>query len=163
IINFNDIMAREVMVPRTDAFMVDINDPDSENIDRILAQPYSRVPVYREDKDVIVGILHIKNILQKAHTTGFDHLKLADIMTEPMCVPETVNINELLLEMQKTHQQMAILLDEYGGVVGLATIEDLIEEIVGEIDDESDATETLFTKVNDHRYVIAGKMPLSDF
>ncbi|MFD1411093.1 hemolysin family protein [Lapidilactobacillus gannanensis] len=163
IINFNDIMAREVMVPRTDAFMVDINDPDSDNIDRILAQPYSRVPVYQEDKDVIVGILHIKNILQKAHSTGFDHLKLADIMTAPMFVPETVNINELLLEMQKTHQQMAILLDEYGGVVGLATIEDLIEEIVGEIDDESDATETLFTKVNDHRYVIAGKMPLSDF
>ncbi|WP_261806260.1 hemolysin family protein [Lapidilactobacillus luobeiensis] len=163
IINFNDIMAREVMVPRTDAFMIDINDTDSENIDLILDQPYSRVPVYREDKDIVVGVLHIKKILQQAREVGFDNLKLAEIMTQPLFVPETITINELLLEMQKTHQQMAILLDEYGGVVGLATIEDLIEEIVGDIDDESDATETLFSKVNEHKYVIAGKMPLSDF
>ena len=111
----------------------------------------------------MVGVLHIKKILQQAREVGFDNLKLAEIMTQPLFVPETITINELLLEMQKTHQQMAILLDEYGGVVGLATIEDLIEEIVGDIDDESDATETLFSKVNEHKYVIAGKMPLSDF
>ena len=163
IMNFSDKMAREVMVPRTDAFMVDINDSDAENIDLILNQPYSRIPVYKEDKDMIVGVLHIKNILQQAHATGFEHLKLADVMAKPMFVPETITINDLLLEMQKTHQQMAILLDEYGGVVGIVTIEDLIEEIVGEIDDESDAPETLLKKINDHKYLIAGKMPLDDF
>ncbi|MFD1465993.1 hemolysin family protein [Lapidilactobacillus mulanensis] len=163
IINFNDKMAREVMVPRTDAFMIDINDPDTENIDLILNQPYSRIPVYKEDKDIIVGMLHIKNILKTARDNGFEKLKLADVMSKPMFVPETITIDELLLEMQRTHQQMAVLLDEYGGVVGLATIEDLLEEIVGEIDDESDSTETLYSKISDRKYVIAGKMPLSDF
>lgn len=163
IINFNDTMAREVMVPRTDAFMVDINDSNSKNIDEILSQPYSRIPVYKEDKDSIVGIVHIKNILKTARESGFEDLQLADVMSKPMFVPETITIDDLLLEMQRTHQQMAVLLDEYGGVVGIATIEDLLEEIVGEIDDESDSTETLFSKVGDRTYVIAGKMSLSEF
>ena len=163
IITFNDKMAREVMVPRTDAFMIDIEDDQQENLDAILNQPYSRIPVYEGDKDKIVGVIHIKTILSTARKTGFDNLKLEDTMADPLFVPETIMIDELLMEMQKTQMQMAILLDEYGGVVGIATIEDLLEEIVGDIDDESDHSEVLYTKINDHQFVVAGKMPIDDF
>ncbi|APT18901.1 hemolysin [Amylolactobacillus amylotrophicus DSM 20534] len=163
IITFNDKMAREVMVPRTDAFMIDIEDDKQENLDAILDQPYSRIPVYRGDKDKIVGVIHIKTILKIARRDGFGNLKLEDSMASPLFVPETIMIDELLVEMQKTQMQMAVLLDEYGGVVGIATIEDLLEEIVGDIDDESDHSETLYNKINENQYVIAGKMPIDDF
>jgi putative hemolysin len=163
IITFNDKMAREVMVPRTDMFMIDIEDNDQENIDEVLNMPYSRVPVYRGDKDEVVGVIHIKQLLKRARQVGFDHLQIADVMSQPLFVPETVTIDDLLREMQKTQQQMAILLDEYGGVVGLATIEDLLEEIVGDIDDESDHVTTLYHKLNDYEFAVSGKMPISDF
>lgn len=163
IISFSDKMAREVMVPRTDAFMVDIEDGSSDNITAILNKPYSRVPVYKADKDKVIGVVHIKNILRAAHHKGFSAVDLADVMIEPLFVPETMTIDDLLLEFQKTQQQLAILLDEYGGVVGLVTIEDLLEEIVGEIDDESDHAQKLINKVNDREYVILGKVPLDTF
>jgi putative hemolysin len=163
IISFSDKMAREVMVPRTDAFMVDINDNSAANISAILQSPYSRVPVYAKDKDQIIGLIHIKDLLKAAHKVGFDKLKIADIMNEPLFAPETMTIDELLLKFKKTQQQLAILRDEYGGVVGLVTIEDVIEEIVGEIDDESDHAQKLFNKINDHEYVIVGKVTLDAF
>ena len=124
-------VAREVMVPRTDAFMIDINDSVEENVNEVLSENYSRIPVYNEDKDKVVGILHTKNLLKAAHKFGFEHLNIQKIMQEPLFVPETIFIDDLLYEMKKTQNQMAILLDEYGGVVGLATLEDLLEEIVG--------------------------------
>ena len=146
-------VAREVMVPRTDAFMIDINDSVEDNVNEVLSENYSRIPVYNEDKDKVVGILHTKNLLKAAHKFGFDHLDLQKIMQEPLFVPETIFIDDLLYEMKKTQNQMAILLDEYGGVVGLATLEDLLEEIVGEIDDESD----------EHEYLIQGRMLIDEF
>ncbi|MFK5281428.1 CBS domain-containing protein, partial [Lacticaseibacillus paracasei] len=106
--------------------------------------------VYEEDKDHVVGIVHIKNLLKEARRVGFDHVKIESVMTAPVFVPETITVDDLLTEMQVKQQQMAILLDEYGGVVGIVTIEDLLEEIVGEIDDESDQVEKLFTKQGDH-------------
>ncbi len=151
-------VAREVMVPRTDAFMIDINDSVEENVNEVLSENYSRIPVYNEDKDKVVGILHTKNLLKAAHKFGFEHLNIQKIMQEPLFVPETIFIDDLLYEMKKTQNQMAILLDEYGGVVGLATLEDLLEEIVGEIDDESDEVEKLYEKVAEHEYVIQGSM-----
>lgn len=163
IINFESKMAREVMVPRTDAFMVDINDDFQENLDEILREPYSRVPVYDGDKDKIVGVIHIRTVLRKARKIGFDQLDYHDVMFEPLFAPETIDLGELLVEMQQTQRQLAILTDEYGGVVGLATIEDLIEEIVGDIDDEADKAEVLFSQLSPSEYVIYGKMPLTDF
>lgn len=156
-------VAREVMVPRTDAFMIDIEDSVNENIDAILAENYSRIPVYREDKDKIIGILHTKNLLKAAHKNGFEKIDLLTIIQEPLFVPETVFIDDLLYEMKRTQNQMAILLDEYGGVVGLATLEDLLEEIVGEIDDESDEVEKLFSKLNENEYLIQGRMLIEEF
>ena len=156
-------VAREVMVPRTDAFMIDINDSVEENVNEVLSENYSRIPVYNEDKDKVVGILHTKNLLKAAHKFGFEHLNIQKIMQEPLFVPETIFIDDLLYEMKKTQNQMAILLDEYGGVVGLATLEDLLEEIVGEIDDESDKVEKLYEKVTEHEYVIQGRMLIDEF
>ena len=163
ILEFEEKMAREVMVPRTDAFMVDINDNFQENLDQILKEPYSRVPVYDGDKDKIVGVIHIRTVLRKAHKIGFDKLDYDQVMFKPLFAPETIELGELLVEMQQTQRQLAILTDEYGGVVGLATIEDLIEEIVGDIDDEVDKAEVLFSKISPREYVIYGKMPLADF
>ncbi|OTP09483.1 hemolysin [Enterococcus sp. 10A9_DIV0425] len=156
-------VAREVMVPRTDAFMIDISDSVEENVNEVLSENYSRIPVYNGDKDKVVGILHTKNLLKAAHKFGFEHLDIQKIMQEPLFVPETIFIDDLLYEMKKTQNQMAILLDEYGGVVGLATLEDLLEEIVGEIDDESDEVESLYEQVDEHEYIIQGRMLIDEF
>lgn len=156
-------VAREVMVPRTDAFMIDIHGDVKENLQRILSESYSRIPVYNEDKDKIIGILHTKTLLKAAYEVGFDNLQLLPLMQEPLFVPETVFIDDLLYELKKTQNQMAILLDEYGGVVGLVTLEDLLEEIVGEIDDESDEVETLYEVINENEYIIQGRMLIDEF
>ena len=156
-------VAREVMVPRTDAFMIDIHNDVKENLERILSESYSRIPVYNEDKDKIIGILHTKTLLKAAYEVGFDNLQLLPLMQEPLFVPETVFIDDLLYELKKTQNQMAILLDEYGGVVGLVTLEDLLEEIVGEIDDESDEVETLYEVINENEYIIQGRMLIDEF
>ncbi len=94
-------VAREVMVPRTDAFMIDINDSVEENVNEVLSENYSRIPVYNEDKDKVVGILHTKNLLKAAHKFGFEHLNIQKIMQEPLFVPETIFIDDLLYEMKK--------------------------------------------------------------
>ena len=156
-------VAREVMVPRTDAFMIDIHGDVKENLQRILSESYSRIPVYNEDKDKIIGILHTKTLLKAAYEVGFDNLQLLPLMQEPLFVPETVFIDDLLYELKKTQNQMAILLDEYGGVVGLVTLEDLLEEILGEIDDESDEVETLYEVINENEYIIQGRMLIDEF
>lgn len=163
IITLNKKMTREVMVPRTDAFMIDICADNDQNIDAILAQPFSRIPVYRDDKDQVVGVVHIKNLLKEARQKGFQAMQIEAVMKEPLFVPETITIDDLLFEMKRTQQQMAILLDEYGGVVGLATIEDLLEEIVGEIDDESDKAEELYQKIDAQHYTVMGSMPINEF
>lgn len=160
---FHDKVAREVMVPRTDAFMVDIEDDLEENLDDILRQPYSRIPVYRQDKDQIVGVIHIRTILREARRHGFDQLTYDRLISPPLFAPETIELDDLLVQMQTSQQQLAILTDEYGGVTGLASIEDLLEEIVGDIDDEVDKAEVLVRQLNDLQFVIYGKMPLADF
>lgn len=156
-------VAREVMVPRTDAFMVDVNDSVSEILTRILQENFSRIPVYNEDKDKVIGVLHTKNLLKAAYKVGFDQLVLQEILQEPLFVPETVFIDDLLYELKRTQNQMAILLDEYGGVVGIVTLEDLLEEIVGEIDDETDEVENLYEKISDQEYLIQGRMLIDEF
>lgn len=156
-------VAREVMVPRTDAFMIDILDDVEENIQKVLGENFSRIPIFEEDKDKVIGVLHTKTLLKAAHKNGFDNLDLRQIMQEPLFVPETIFIDDLLYELKKTQNQMAILLDEYGGVVGLATLEDLLEEIVGEIDDESDEVEKLYEKAADDEFIVQGRMPIEEF
>ncbi|HFU4465441.1 TPA: hemolysin family protein [Streptococcus suis] len=163
VFSLDELMAREVMVPRTDAFMVDIEDDTETIMAAILKQNFSRIPVYDGDKDNIIGLIHTKKILSEAFTNGFDNLNIRRIMQEPLFVPETIFVDDLLTSLRNTQNQMAILLDEYGGVAGLVTLEDLLEEIVGEIDDETDKTEIFVREIAENTYIVQGNMTLNDF
>ncbi|HFU4205342.1 TPA: hemolysin family protein [Streptococcus suis] len=163
VFSLDELMAREVMVPRTDAFMVDIEDDTDTIMAAILKQNFSRIPVYDGDKDNIIGLIHTKKILSAAFSNGFDNLNIRRIMQEPLFVPETIFVDDLLKSLRNTQNQMAILLDEYGGVAGLVTLEDLLEEIVGEIDDETDKTEIFVREIAENTYIVQGNMTLNDF
>ena len=163
VFSLDELMAREVMVPRTDAFMVNINDDTQTNIKDILRQSFSRIPVYDDDKDKVIGVLHTKRLLKAGFEEGFDKLNLRKILQEPLFVPETIFVDDLLRELRKTQNQMAILLDEYGGMAGLVTLEDLLEEIVGEIDDETDKSEQFVHEIADNTYIVVGTMTLNEF
>ncbi len=164
VLSLDTMVARGVMVPRTDTVMLDINAPYEENLTKIIDSPYSRIPIYREDKDNVIGVLHVKNLLKEASTHGFENLDLMEIANPPMLVPSTVYTDDLLIEFQREQQHMAILIDEYGGVEGIVTMEDLLEEIVGEIDDESDIT-TLgdIRVIDDYNFYLNGAITLEEF
>ncbi|MET3557947.1 putative hemolysin [Streptococcus rupicaprae] len=163
IFSLDELVAREVMVHRTDAFMVDINDDTQDIIRDILKQIYSRVPVYDDDKDKIIGIIHTKTLLSAAYEQGFGQINLRKLLQEPLFVPETIYVDDLLREFRTNQKQMAILLDEYGGVAGLVTLEDLLEEIVGEIYDETDRSEQEVREIGENTYIVEGTMTLNDF
>lgn len=163
IFSLDELMAREVMVPRTDAFMIDINNDTQENIQEILKQNFSCIPVYDGDKDKIIGVLHTKRLLDAGFRDGFDNIVLRNILQEPLFVPETIFVDDLLRQLRNTQNQMAILLDEYGGVAGIVTLEDLLEEIVGEIDDETDKAEKFVREIGEHTYIVLGTMTLNEF
>lgn len=159
---FDDILAYEIMTPRTDVFAIDINDDPQEYIDELMRLKYSRIPVYEDDSDNIIGILNIKDYLIQAREQGFDNVDIRSILRNPYFVPETKNIDSLFFELQKTKQQIAILIDEYGGFCGIVTMEDIIEEVMGDIDDEYDEEEQELTKIGDNLYLIEGSMYLDD-
>ena len=163
IFSLDELMAREVMVPRTDAFMVDIQDDTQTIIESILKQNFSRIPVYDNDKDNVIGLIHTKSLLKAGFTDGFDNIVLRKILQEPLFVPETIFVDDLLKELRNSQRQMAILLDEYGGMAGLVTLEDLLEEIVGEIDDETDRAEVYVHTIGENTYIVQGTMNLNDF
>ncbi|MGT2958622.1 hemolysin [Streptococcus bovimastitidis] len=163
IFSLDELMAREVMVPRTDAFMIDINDDTLENIQEILKQSFSRIPVYDVDKDKVIGLVHTKRLLEAGFKNGFENINIRRILQEPLFVPETIYVDDLLRQLRITQNQMAILLDEYGGVAGLVTLEDLLEEIVGEIDDESDKAEKFVHVIGEDTYIVVGTMTLNEF
>ena len=132
IFEFDDIQAEDVMTPRTEVFCIDINDPLDSYLDDLMEMHYTRIPVYEDTVDDIIGILHIKDFLIEAHKYHYDYTKvdIRKILRKPYFVLETKNIDELFKEMQKKRQHLAILVDEYGGFSGIATIEDLVEEIM---------------------------------
>lgn len=163
VFSLDTTVAREVMVPRTDSLMIDLNDPMTENLEIILNSTFSRIPVYDDDKDKVIGVLHLKRLLKEAYQKGFDNIDLLSILQEPLFVPETIFTDDLLYELKKTQNAMAILLDEYGGMVGIVTLEDLLEEIVGEIEDESDQVDMLYSQIEDNVYFVQGRMLISEF
>ena len=162
VFSLDELMARELMVPRTDAFMVDIQDDTREIIESILKQNFSRIPVYDDDKDNVIGLIHTKRLLNEGFVNGFDNIALRKILQEPLFVPETIFVDDLLKELRNTQNQMAILLDEYGGMAGLVTLEDLLEEIVGNILDEHDEEDTYIEKKPDGTFVMNGMTPLEE-
>ncbi len=159
---FDDKLAYEIMTPRTDVFSIDINDATEEYLENLMKMQFSRIPVYEEDSDNIIGLLHIKDFLIKARETGFDQVDLRQILRPPLFAPETKNIDSLFYELQTKRQHMAILIDEYGGFSGVVTLEDIIEEVMGDIDDEFDVAEPTIREINDHTYMVAGTMYLDD-
>ena len=124
---------------------------------------YSRIPVYRDSIDNIIGILNIKDFVVEARKNGFEHVDISRILRKPFFVLESKNIDDLFREMQSKHQHIAILIDEYGGFSGIVTMEDLVEEIMGDIEDEYDEDdEPQIEKLDEHTYVLDGSMPIDD-
>ena len=162
IFDFDDKLAYEIMTPRTDVFLIDISDPPEEYLDELMELRYSRIPVYEDDLDNIIGILHIKDYFIKAKEYGYDKVDIRSILRKPYFVPETKNIDALFLDLQRTKTNIAVLIDEYGGFSGIVTMEDIIEEIVGEIEDEYDEEEPEIEKVDDSTYLISGFAYLDD-
>ncbi|HET6488232.1 MAG TPA: hemolysin family protein [Syntrophales bacterium] len=148
ILEFRDTVAREVMIPRTEIVAVPRDAPAAEIIDQVALHGYTRMPVYDGSVDNIIGILNVKDLLRLC-LKPIDEADLMPLLRKPYYIPETKNIHLLLHELKDQRQHMAIVIDEYGGTAGLVTLEDLIEEIVGEIRDEHDADETGFTDLPD--------------
>ncbi len=159
---FDDKLAYECMTPRTDVFMIDIDDPIEEYLDDLMALRYSRIPVYRDDSDNIIGILNVKDYFRQAREDSFETVAIEPILRKAYFVPETKNIDSLFFELQKLKQQIAILIDEYGGFSGIVTMEDIIEQVMGDIDDEYDEEEEIIDKVDENIYLVDGDVNLDD-
>ena len=159
---FDDKLAYEIMTPRTDVFSIDIEDPVEEYIDELMKLRHSRIPVCKGDSDNIIGILHIKDYLIKARETNFENVDIESILRKAYFIPDTKNIDSLFVELQKTKQQIAILIDEYGGFSGIVTVEDIIEQVMGNIDDEYDEEEEIIEKVDDNLYLVDGDVSIDD-
>lgn len=162
VFDFDDELAYEIMTPRTDVYMIDINDSLEEYLDELLEERYSRIPVYDEDSDDIIGILYMKDFILEARKVGFEHVDIRPLLQKPYFVPETKKINELFDELQRSRMHIAMLIDEYGGFSGIVTTEDIIEEIVGSLDDEYDDNEPQMEQLEDNIYLVDGQYPLDD-
>ena len=156
VISFDEKLAEEVMTARTEVFMIDINDKMEDYIDELLNLRYSRIPVYEDYIDNIIGVLYIKDFLYEAYKKGFNNVNIRDIIRPAYFVPERKNINDLFMELKNTSHHFAILIDEYGGFSGIVTMEDLIEEIMGDIDDEYDKDDPEIRKIGKTIFLVRG-------
>ncbi|ACD21727.1 HlyC/CorC family transporter [Clostridium botulinum] len=162
IFEFDDKLADEVMTPRTEVYLINIDKPLEEYLDELLEEKYSRVPVYEEDIDNIIGILYMKDFILEARKHEFENVNIREILHSPYFVPETKNIDDLFNELKSYKKHMAILIDEYGGFSGIVTIEDLVEEVMGNIDDEYDEEECFIQKIDSSTFIVNGLMPIDD-
>jgi gliding motility-associated protein GldE len=161
IVRFSNLEASEIMKPRTDVVAIDITIDLRQLISVIIESGYSRIPVYEETSDNLKGILYVKDLLPHIHEEkDFPWQKL---IREPFYVPETKKINDLLKEFQERKIHLAIVVDDYGGTEGIVTMEDILEEVVGEITDESDEAEEFYQKIDDRTTLFKGKTLLNDF
>ncbi len=161
ILDLNDLTAAEVMQPRVDIIAMEDGETVRAALERMRGTGYSRLPVYHEDLDSIVGIVHYKDLIPAVLDGEVDG-PITDYMNEALFVPETKDIFPLLSEMQDKRKQMAIVVDEYGGTDGLITVEDIVEEIVGEIADESDSDAPLITQTAEGEWTVDGRLPIED-
>ena len=162
IFRLDDTLAREVMIPRIDIQALEESTPIPEATDILLTTGYSRAPVYRENIDNVIGLVYVKDLL-KAWSVGDYERPISELMRDAYFVPEAKKVDDLLDEMQDTRFHLAIVVDEYGGTAGLVTIEDIVEEIIGEIRDEYDfAEEASYQQISDDEYVFSGGIDLDD-
>lgn len=161
IVNFGNISASAIMTPRVDVMALDIKDSFRDILPPIFESGFSRIPVYSNSFDDVKGVLYVKDILPYTDQTGT--FRWQSVIRPPYFVPETKRINELLKEFQIKKIHMAVVIDEYGGTSGIITLEDILEEIVGEITDETDDEEVTYRRDDDNSYIFQGKTLLNDF
>lgn len=162
IFDFDDTIAREIMTPRVNVYAIDINDINDGLINDILQWRFSRIPVYDEEIDNIIGVLYAKDLCMNMNCKKLDKDSIREILRPGYFVPETKNIDELFRELQRTQNHMALLIDEYGAFTGIVTIEDLIEEVMGNIFDEYDEQEEEIVKIDENTYEINGLVTIDE-
>ena len=160
IVSFGNTETKQIMKPRMDIFALNQNQTYSEIIPEIIENGYSRIPVYKESIDQVVGILYVKDLLPYIDKKDFDWIQL---LREPYFIPENKKLDDLLNEFKTKKIHLAIVVDEYGGTSGLIALEDIIEEIVGDISDEFDDEDLIFSKLDESNFIFEGKTPLKDF
>ncbi len=158
---FNNLTAASIMTSRLDIVTLDITTPFDKVIELISTQEYSRIPVLQGDYDNVRGILYAKDLIP--HLGKAANFRWQTLIRQPYFVPENIKINNLFVEFQKNKIHIAVVADEFGGTSGIVTMEDILEEVVGEISDEHDDEERLYHKISENHYIFEGKMPLSDF
>jgi CBS domain containing-hemolysin-like protein len=152
VFDFNERVVKNIMVPRTKISGIDLGSTKEELLDMIITEGYSRMPVYDDVIDKIIGIVHAKDILPLLARN--EEIVLKNIIRKPYFIPETKKINDLMAELQQKRIQIAIVLDEFGGTAGMVTLEDIVEELVGEIQDEYDEEKPIVEKVNDREFIV---------
>ncbi|MDR3225717.1 MAG: hemolysin family protein [Clostridiales Family XIII bacterium] len=159
---FDDKLAYEIMTPRTDVYMKNINDKLADYVDELLQSRHSRIPYFDSDNDDIVGVLYMKDYIVQAKKVGWSRVNIRKILQKPLFVPESKKIDELFHEMQDDKINIAFLVDEYGGMSGIVSTEDLIEEVMGAIDDEGEDTEPKMAQIAEDTYLLDGNYYLDD-
>src|SRR5262245_29013790 len=163
VFDFADKEASDVMVPRPDVVAISVDMPPEEALAAVLESPYTRYPVFRESPDEIVGILHVRDLISALNDRGIARVEIGELLRPAHFVPETKDLAALLAEFRRQNQHMAVVVDEYGAMEGIVTLEDLLEEIVGEIEDEFDLPDESVERVDDHTIRIDGTFPIDDF
>src|SRR5207302_2349707 len=163
VFDFADKEAADVMVPRPEVVALSVDLPPEECLRAVMESPYTRYPVYRESLDDIVGILHVRDLFGALVDRGLSAVEVEQLVRPAYVVPETKDLAALLTEFRRTNQHMAIVVDEYGGMEGIVTLEDLLEEIVGEIEDEFDLPDESVEEVDEDTIRIDGTFPIDDF
>ena len=163
VFDFADKEVSAVMVPRPEVVALSIDLPPEEALAAVIESPYTRYPVYRDSIDQVVGILHVRDLFSALNDRGLEAVRLDQILRPAHIVPETKDLAALLAEFRRTNQHMAVVVDEYGGLEGIVTLEDLLEEIVGEIEDEFDLPDESIERLEDGRVRIHGTFPVDDF
>ena len=160
---FGDKDVADVMVPRPEVVAISAELPSEEALAAVLDSPYTRYPVYGESLDDVIGVLHVRDLFTAVHDRGLASVRLAEIVRSAYIVPETKDLASLLQEFRKTNNHFAVVVDEYGGMAGICTLEDLLEEIVGEIEDEFDVPEEQIEQLDDDTYRVDGMFPIDEF
>jgi putative hemolysin len=163
VFDFADKEAHEVMVPRPEVIAISVDLPARECLAAVVDSPYTRYPAYKDSLDQIVGILHVRDLFSALYERGIENVAIADLLRKPYIVPETKDLAALLAEFRQQNQHMAIVVDEYGSMQGIVTLEDLLEEIVGEIEDEYDLPDESFEQIDDRTIRVHGTFPIDDF
>jgi putative hemolysin len=163
VFDFADKEAHEVMVPRPQVVAISVDLPAQECLAAVIDSPYTRYPAYRGSLDEIVGILHVRDLFSALYDRGIENVEIGQLLRQPYLVPETKDLGAMLAEFRQTKQHMAIVVDEYGAMQGIVTLEDLLEEIVGEIADEYDLPDESLEQVDERTVRINGTFPIDDF